>query len=415
MNVCLKLWALLSLAGALGCTTVGAPRPADVAPPVGVSSEIYIPVHTLAFGEAKGTEGPPVDRTGDTVGEAKPLTIKGHSGGVAVLHPLAYLFPSWEELSLRVGVFEPCEIGGSAGLLRQGAELRCGITQRRWGDSMSLAISGGITHRVDLLQIELPNQGVGWRAGLEGSGPLFEDEDNQWMLGLWLSRGPHSHGISNIPSRLDEGTDLHMGPSLYIQRMESRLTVPMAVGLGEGRNGFMVGLSPYFTVDAGPAEFECDQCSRAHMETFTERWGVSLLVGGYFGSEGAIIDFDEPEPLKGHHIEWRSDKDTIVGGKIMSFVGYTVPLIPSMVISLADESPFPWWVLVPVVGDPLVAAGVGDSPLPTRIMAGFGGAVQGIGVITWLIGWRGSPQQIPDESSVWVVPMTNGAAVAGRF
>lgn len=401
-----------------GCTTVAGPRPADVSEPGGLASELHFPVHTMAFGEAEGSASA---RTYDPVegvyveGPRRPVTIGGNTGPIAWLHPLVYIMPSWQELSLRVGAFEPCELGGSAGYVRQGAEVRCGVTQRRWGDEVSTAISVGLTHRVDLYDLEMPDEGLGWRLGIEGSGPLDEQDDFRWMAGLWLSRGPHSHGSNDIPEDLDEASDLHVGPSLYLQRTETRLTVPVGLGIGDGPNGFLMGLSPYFTVDAGLVDYRCDQCSGVQIDQFTEGWGLTFVVGGYFASEGAVFHLSEPEARAGHHIEWKTDEAMILGGQITLGIGYLLPVIPNSVIAGVDERPYPWLTLIPAVGPTLVAAGVGEEPVATRVISGVGAAVQGVALLLWGMGWRGAPHQVPNEAGIEVVPYPGGGAVAGRF
>lgn len=268
-----RLVSLLWLSAGSACVSPIHPRPARVARPGQAVVDGHLALLAFGAGEARGTLRP-LDG-----GEARPVVVGGNSGalwdGAAIAVP-----PLWWEVSGRLGVFPGCEIGSLLGVFRLGGELRCALLDEREGAPLSIAASAGAAY-TPLLGRAGPWARLGVDVSLAAAGA-------HWMGNLYLTHGIEGHRLfpSDAPDDFADPIDAGMShdgealPYLQVARRETRIAAAIGWGPGEGHQTFVLGLAPYFVLDAGPVSYaECGGCARFEAADFDERFGVLLTVG----------------------------------------------------------------------------------------------------------------------------------------
>ena len=194
-----------------------------------------------------------------------------HSAGSS--SPLVLVFSAvWTELNAAVGVFQPCELGGLASLLRAGLEVRCALLDEQAGAPFALALAIGALHRT----LFVNSDGFAFRGGVELS---THGEQVSPILNVYLRYGPTMRLLSNEAFDDGEGEGFpRLG--VEVERDELVLSVPVGVALVRGEH-VILGVVPELTLkarDRGP--LECFSCKDDFVPTdFEQHWAVFLTFG----------------------------------------------------------------------------------------------------------------------------------------
>jgi hypothetical protein len=210
----------------LACQPVAFPRSGEIVPRGQVAAEVHLPIVQW---------------------EPQRVTVPQTNGRQLV----SYI--SWSPVisgAVR-GSLGGCEIGGLYQWTRVGAEVRCGLLQERWGQPLSIALSGMLAFDFGVYAAPFG------RIGLDASrrfGPL------KLLANAYLSAGDAYRFIEDPDVIPIEGPFIG---AQVVTRREVRLTVPLGIAIRAGHIReseswvwLVLGATPWWVLNKQPSTWD---------------------------------------------------------------------------------------------------------------------------------------------------------------